>query len=62
MHGRHYNHPKDFKEKQFKEWSKKARELRNSYDDNQIEEFKIEMQKLNAIYYKKIKSPIKRVI
>lgn len=52
MHGLHYNHTKKFKEKQFKEWSKKARELRNSYNDEQIEEFKIELKNLSSIYCK----------
>ena len=51
MHGLHYNHQKEFKEKKFKEWSKKARELRDSYTDEQIEEFKIELQKLSDMYY-----------
>lgn len=50
MHGLHYNHIKEFKEKQFKEWSKKARELRDSYIDEQIEEFKIELKKLSYMY------------
>lgn len=50
MHGLHYNHTKEFKEKQFKEWSQKARELRDSYIDNQIEEFKIELKKLSNMY------------
>ena len=31
MHDLHYNHTKEFKEKQFKEWSEKARELRDTY-------------------------------
>lgn len=53
MHGLHYNHTKKFKEKQFKEWSKKARELRDSYNDEQIEEFKIELQKLSDITFVK---------
>ena len=52
MHGLHYNHQKEFKEKEFKEWSKKARELRDNYTDKQIEEFKIELQKLSDMYYK----------
>ena len=52
MHGLHYNHQKEFKEKKFKEWSKKARELRDSYTDEQIEEFKIELQKLSNQYSK----------
>ena len=47
IYGRHYSHPKKFTEKQFKQWSKKAIELRDSYDDSQIEEFKIELQKLS---------------
>ena len=52
MHGLHYNHTKEFKEKQFKEWSQKARQLRDSYMDNQIEEFKIELKNLSDIYWK----------
>jgi len=51
MHGLHYNHTKEFKEKQFKEWSEKARELRDSYTDEQIENFKIELKKLSDFYY-----------
>lgn len=51
MYGRHYNHPKDFKEKQFKEWSKKAVALRDSYNDNQIEEFKKELYNLSNKYF-----------
>ena len=51
MHGLHYNHSKEFKEKQFKEWSKKARELRDNYNDGQIENFKIELKKLSDFYY-----------
>lgn len=53
IYGRHYAHSKEFKEKQFKEWSKKAIELRDSYDDSQIEEFKQEMKKLSQSYCKK---------
>ena len=52
MHGLHYNHIKAFKEKQFKQWSQKARELRDSYTDEQIEEFKIELKKLSDLYWK----------
>ena len=52
MHGLHYNHTKEFKEKQFKEWSKKARKLRNIYNDEQIEDFKIELNKLSNMYWK----------
>lgn len=51
IYGRHYAHPKEFKEKQFKEWSKKAIELRDIYNDSQIEEFKIELQKLSQSYF-----------
>lgn len=52
MHGLHYNHIKKFKEKQFKEWSVKARGLRDSYTDEQIENFKIELKKLSDMYWK----------
>ena len=44
MHGLHYNHTKEFKEKQFKEWSEKARELRDTYTNEQIELFKLELK------------------
>lgn len=53
IHGLHYNHQKKFTEKKFKEWSKKARELRDSYNDSQIENFRIELQRLSKIYCKK---------
>ncbi|MBQ2937274.1 MAG: hypothetical protein IJE05_00075 [Clostridia bacterium] len=52
MHGLHYNHTKEFKEKQFKEWSKKAREIRNNYNDEQLDEFKIELKNLSDIYWR----------
>ena len=52
MHGLHYNHTKEFKEKQFKEWSEKARELRDTYTNEQIEDFKIELKKLSGLYWK----------
>ena len=52
IYGRHYKHPKEFPEKKFKQWSKKTIELRDSYDDSQIEEFKIELQKLSCLYCK----------
>lgn len=52
MYGLHYNHTKEFKEKQFKEWSQKARELRDSYTDKQIDEFKIGLKKLSDMYWK----------
>ena len=50
MHGLHYNHTKEFKEKQFKVWSKKARELRDTYTDDQIEDFRMELKKLSDMY------------
>lgn len=52
MNGLHYNHSKDFKEKQFKEWSKKARELKNNYNDEQVEDFKLKLKELSNIYWK----------
>lgn len=52
MHGLHYNHQKEFTEKKFKEWSKKARELRDKFSDNQLEQFKIELKKLSDMYWK----------
>lgn len=52
MHGLHYNHTKEFKEKQFKEWSEKARELRDTYTDDQIEDFRMELKKLSDMYWK----------
>ena len=53
MHGLHYKHTKEFKEKQFKEWSKKARKLRDSYNDEQLEDFKIELKNLSDLYWQK---------
>ena len=52
MHGLHYNHQKKFTEKKFKEWSKKARKLRDNFTDDQLEDFKIELKKLSNIYWK----------
>lgn len=52
-YGRHYKHPKEFPKKKFKQWLKKAIELRDSYDDNKIEEFKMELKKLSSLYFKK---------
>ena len=51
MHGLHYNHQKKFTEKKFKEWSKKARKLRDNFTDDQLEEFKMELKKLSDIYW-----------
>ena len=53
IYGRHYSHPKKFTEKQFKQWSKKAIKLRDSYDDSQIDEFKIELNNLSKLYFQK---------
>ncbi len=52
MHRAHYTHTKEFKEKKFKEWSKKARGLRYTYTDEQIEEFKIKLKELSNLYWK----------
>lgn len=52
MHGLHYNHTKEFSEKKFKEWSKKAHKLKDQYNDNQIVEFRIELQRLSNLYWK----------
>lgn len=52
MHGLHYNHQKKFTEKKFKEWSKKARELRKNFTDNELEDFKIELKNLSDLYWK----------
>ena len=52
MHGLHYNQTKEFKERQFKEWSTKARKLRDNHNDEQLEDFKIELKKLSNIYWK----------
>lgn len=51
MYGLHYNHQKDFKEAKFKEWSKKAHKLKNNYSDKEINEFKIELEKLSNMYF-----------
>lgn len=51
MHGLHYNHQKKFTENKFKEWSKKARKLRDKFSDNQLEDFKIELQNLSDLYW-----------
>jgi len=52
MHGLHYNHQKKFTKNKFKEWSKKARKLRDNFSDNQLEDFKIELKKLSDLYWK----------
>lgn len=52
IHRAHYTHTKEFKDKKFKEWSKKARELRDNFSDNQLEDFKIELKKLSNLHWK----------
>ncbi len=52
MHGLHYNHTKQFTEKKFKEWSKKAHKLKDNYNDNQLEKFKIDLKNLSDLYWK----------
>lgn len=52
MYGLHYNHPKKFTENQFKQWSKKANKLKESYTNEQIEEFRIELKKLSDNFFK----------
>ncbi len=53
MHGLHYSHTKELKEAKFKEWSKKVRELRDNYNDEQIEKFKTELKILSDLYLQK---------
>ena len=52
MHALHYNHTKEFSEKKFKEWSKKAHKLKDNYNDNQIEDFKVKLKNLSNLYWK----------
>lgn len=52
IHGLHYNHPKKYKEKKFKDWSKKARQLRDSCTDEQIEDFKSQLKSLSDLFFK----------
>ena len=52
MHGLHYNHTKEFSEKKFKEWSKKAHKLKDNYNDSQVEDFKVKLRKLSNTYLK----------
>ncbi len=52
MHGAlHYNHQKQFTEKKFKDWSKKAKKLTSKFIDEQVEEFKLELKKLSQKYW-----------
>ncbi len=46
MCGLHYNHPKQFTEKLFKDWSKKAKKLTTKFTDKQ-EESKKELKELS---------------
>ncbi|MCF0125452.1 MAG: hypothetical protein HUJ68_06825, partial [Clostridia bacterium] len=50
MYGLHYNHSKQFTEKKFKDWSKKANKLKEKYTDDQLEEFKLKLKKLSQKY------------
>ena len=52
MHGLHYNHTKEFSEKKFKEWSKKAHKLKDTYTDEQVQEFKAKLNELSNRYWK----------
>lgn len=47
MYGLHYNNSKKFTEAKFKRWSKQARELRDKYTDDKIEDFKEELKNLS---------------
>lgn len=47
MYGLHYNNSKKFTEAKFRRWSKQARELRDKYTDDKIEDFKEELKKLS---------------
>lgn len=51
MYGLHYNNSKKFTEAKFKKWSKQARELRDKYTDDKIEDFKEELKNLSKIFY-----------
>ena len=51
MYGLHYNNSKQFTEKKFKEWSKKANKLKEKYTDEQVEEFKVELKNLSLKYW-----------
>ena len=51
MYGLHYNHSKQFIEKKFKDWSKKAKKLTTKFFDDQVEEFKVELKKLSDKYW-----------
>lgn len=51
MYGLHYNNSKKFTEAKFKKWSKQARELRDKYTDDKIEDFKKELKNLSKIFY-----------
>lgn len=47
MYVLHYNNSKKFTEDKFRKWSKQARELRDKYTDDKIEDFKEELKKLS---------------
>ena len=52
MYSLHYNHTKEFSEKKFKEWSKKAHKLKDTYTDEQVQEFKTKLNQLSNMYWK----------
>ena len=52
MYSLHYNHIKEFSEKKFKEWSKKAHKLKDTYTDEQVQEFKTKLNELSNMYWK----------
>ena len=51
MYGLHYNNSKKFTEAKFKKWSKQARELRDKYTDDKLDNFKEELKNLSKIFY-----------
>ncbi len=51
MYSLHYNHIKEFSEKKFKEWSKKAHKLKNTYTNEQVQEFKTKLNELSNKYW-----------
>ena len=51
MYSLHYNHIKEFSEKKFKEWSKKAHKLKDTYTNEQVQEFKTKLNELSNKYW-----------
>lgn len=52
MYGLHYHHSKEFNEKKFKDWSKKAQKLTTKFTNEQENKFKIELNNLSMKYWK----------